>query len=87
MTPNQKKILNAIRERGRLTKQEACELIPYYHNTEKHVGDVLTRMVRAGLIKRESRGVYVLGLGVRPEVKIEIQTDLFTDAHYTTEPK
>lgn len=30
----------------------------YYHNWQKHLGDVLTRMVKAGLIDRARRGIY-----------------------------
>lgn len=32
----------------------------YYHNAEKHFGDILSRMVNSGLLKREKKGFYSL---------------------------
>jgi len=45
------------------TKKELLEKVArgwYYHNGSKHLGDVLTRMVRRRKIIRVSRGVYAL---------------------------
>ncbi len=33
----------------------------YFHNGMKHFGDILTRMVKQGMISRVSKGVYKLG--------------------------
>lgn len=33
----------------------------YYHNGEKHAGDVLSRLVKSGLLIRVRKGVFKLG--------------------------
>ena len=61
LTDNQKAIINKAKENdGQITKKEAVELIGgnYYCNAGKHVGDVLTRMVKSGLLERIKIGVY-----------------------------
>lgn len=35
----------------------------YYHNGNKHAGDVLSRMVKSGLLIRVKNGVFKLGSG------------------------
>lgn len=74
MTANQRKIVEFARQNNnQITKKQACELIKYYHNTQKHVGDVLTRMVRANMLKRIKNGLYELSSG---QVEIVNQTSL-----------
>jgi len=66
-----------------LSKKDIIQLsgIDYYHNTEKHVGNVLSRMVRNGLICRVKKGYYKLGLLKRKIKNDDIdnpnQTELF----------
>jgi len=45
-----------------LSKQEIITLakIGYYHNTDKHAGDVLSRMVNNGTLERPKRGHFKL---------------------------
>ena len=45
-----------------LTKKQIKEItgISYYHNTDKHLGDVLSRMVKSKILKRVKKGVYSL---------------------------
>lgn len=56
---NQKKIISFCENNnGKITKKEACNIIRYYHNTQKHVGDILSRMVNMGYLKRIKRGSF-----------------------------
>lgn len=54
MTDKQKIIFEFVRENEEMSKSKAVELIgnSYYCNAPKHVGDVLSRMVKSGLLKR-----------------------------------
>lgn len=64
MTDKQRKIVEFARQNNnQITKKQACELIPFYHNTQKHVGDILTRMVRSNMLKRIKNGLYELSSG------------------------
>jgi hypothetical protein len=56
-----------------MTKQEIIKKarLFYYHNTNKHAGDVLTRMVKNGSLTRISRGNYKLGSGAQKGLKYE----------------
>ena len=76
MTAYQSAILGYIRENGSITKKQAVALIghAYFHNAAFHVGNVLTRMVRANMIQRKSQGVYV---PTKAEVQNVIQTTIF----------
>ncbi len=71
ISEKQKEILEFIQESkdSQITKQQAVDLIGgcYYCNESKHTGDVLTRMVKRGLLKRVSRGVYERGPGIKYE--------------------
>ena len=51
----------------------------YYHNWQKHLGDVLTRMVRNGTIERVKRGVYQFKRNkpVKDSVFYQSQPNLF----------
>ena len=51
--------------------------IRYFHNTQKHLGDVLTRLVNNGMLKRVKIGHYQLGLGIKKVFKDPAQKDLF----------
>lgn len=64
MTDKQRKIVEFARSNNnQITKKQACTLIPFYHNTQKHVGDILTRMVRSNMLKRIKNGLYELSSG------------------------
>lgn len=57
----QKKVLMCFENDDEvLTKQEIIKKAPltYFYNTDKHAGDVLTRMVRNGLLERVKKGHY-----------------------------
>lgn len=58
---NQKIILRfAIKNNNQITKKQAVELMGhnYYHNGEKYVGEVLSRMVKSQLLKRIKNGLF-----------------------------
>ena len=62
-SPKQREILRLFRPGFEVTKQtvvdsKACG--PYYHNTEKYVGEILSRMVNQGLLERVHPGVFRL---------------------------
>jgi predicted transcriptional regulator of viral defense system len=68
MTPAQKKLVTlAQRQDGCLTKKQADEEIgaKYYCNAEKHVGDVLSRMVNSGILLRLAPGKFVINVSRR----------------------
>ena len=71
MTPEQKEILQLLHQNGgTLTKKQAVDpLDSYYCNGEKHIGDRLSRMVNAGMLKRVKPGVFEIGIGKRAAVK------------------
>lgn len=54
-----------------LTKKEIIEGagLFYYHNGDKHAGDVLSRMCKSGLLVRIKRGVFKLG-GAKKRITI-----------------
>lgn len=83
LTEKQKKVIEFCRNNdNRITKKQAMELInTHYHNGEKHVGDALSRMVKAGLLIREKPGVFLLGKGTRslPVTIIDNQSELFNN--------
>lgn len=63
----QRIIAAALKQEGRFTLEDAVQWIgrSYYANGRKHTGDVLSRMVKAGLLKREKPGVFVLAKSAR----------------------
>lgn len=80
LTEKQSIILQFVHKNGQITKQDAMELInTHYCNGEKHVGDCLSRMVNARLLKRIKPGVFVLGSGKKivTEAVDENQLNLF----------
>ncbi|MEZ7496489.1 hypothetical protein QO206_13405 [Leeuwenhoekiella aequorea] len=66
-----------------LSKSEIIERgqIRYYFNTEKHVGETLSRMVKNGILVRVKKGYYKRGKSTpkhgRPVQQIENQIELF----------
>jgi hypothetical protein len=52
--------MGAIRKSGSITKKEAVALIGhhYYCNAPFHVGNVLSRMVNAGMIRHIKNGLF-----------------------------
>lgn len=77
LTEKQKIIVDACREGGELTKQEADALLEkfYYYNHSKYVSEVLARLVSAKVIERVKTGVY--RLREHSPYKVENQTKLF----------
>lgn len=82
MTPEQQEIYQFVSEKGgTATRREIVSDLKrcYYVNGEKHVSDRLSRMVKAGFLKRDKPGVYSLGVGKkhRPVPVDANQTSLF----------
>lgn len=75
LTEKQSAILSYLKVNSAISKQEAVRIIgkSYYCNADKHVGDVLSRMVKSGLLIREKRGQYKPGKLKQP---IEIKNQL-----------
>ena len=75
-TRHQQTIIHFARSNdNKITKQQACELIPFYHNTAKHVGDILSRMVKNKMLIRVKNGSFELNLGQRDnfiQTRIEV---------------
>ncbi len=61
-TYKQKLIYQFIKSKGEASLQDIASAMPwaYYYNQNKHFGDVLSRMVRIGLIERIKPGVFKL---------------------------
>lgn len=61
LTPKQRKIYQFAKANGGITKAQAMGLIDdHYCNGDKHVGAVLSRMVKAGILERVKPGVFNL---------------------------
>lgn len=62
ISPKRHVILQRLRSQPSITLAEAVELIGgnIYANKNFHVGNVLSAMVKAGLIKRVKRGTFSL---------------------------
>lgn len=71
LSEKQKTILEFIHrsEDKQITKKQAVDLIGrcYYANEKKHTGDVLSRMVKRGLLKRIKNGLFEIGQGIKYE--------------------
>lgn len=65
MTAEQKEILALLHQHGgTLTKKQVVDSLDgYFCNGAKHIGDRLSRMVDAGLLKRVKVGVFEAGSG------------------------
>jgi hypothetical protein len=62
LTEKQQILVDACRDRGQLTKQEADKLLEshYYYNHSKYVSEVLARLVSAKIMERVKVGIYRL---------------------------
>jgi len=63
LTPSQKKVLQLAQEAGgTVASSTIVEALgrKYYSNPEKHVGDIVSRMVKSGLLIRVKPGVFRL---------------------------
>jgi hypothetical protein len=60
MSPKQRQILDWVKRHGTITTTEATALVgeDIYANQAKHVGAILGRMVKRGLLLRVARAVY-----------------------------
>jgi len=60
LSEKQQKVLNWVREHGIISTSEAVRIIGgnLYCNAEKHVGDTLSRLVKARLIRRIKPGLF-----------------------------
>lgn len=76
----QQAILDYARQHGQITSNNAYQLLNsfYYHNHEKYIGEILSRMVNAGKLVRIKTGVFEIGNGkVNTELVIKNQESLF----------
>lgn len=82
----QKEIIRILYTRETMTLNELLQAVPfgYYHNGEKHLGAMMSRMVANGTVKRIKPGVFTLNPSRMklespvPENQLEI---------FTTKPK
>lgn len=81
LSDKQKAVITFCLSNGnKITKRDAMGLInTHYHNGEKHVGEVLSRMVNAGLLIRIKPGLFELGKGTKclPATVVQNQVNLF----------
>ena len=75
MTREQKEITRFVLQNGgTATKQQIVKALDsYYCNGDKHIGDILSRMVNAGLLKRVKNGVFEIGDGKKAKKPTEKQ--------------
>ena len=69
LSPKHRKIVTFIGNDVK-TKAEVVDQFKswYYYNASKHIGDVLTRLVRAGWLERPMRGHYSVRKTVQPPI-------------------
>lgn len=62
----QQMIVDYLKHTPTIDRPAAVALVGFniYANAEHHVGAILSRMVRSGLLVRKGRGVYALAEGV-----------------------
>lgn len=62
LSEKQQQIIAHIKTSGTITKKHAVDMFKmcYYTNAEKYVGEILSNMVKRGLIKRVKAGVFEL---------------------------
>lgn len=65
MSWKRQKIIEFCKKNGnRITKKDAMSLIDdYYCNGEKHVGEVLSRLVKSGVLERIKPGLFKIAEG------------------------
>lgn len=71
-------ILDLLHQNGGVvTKKQVVERLggTYYCNAEKHLGDILSRMVNRGTLERVRPGYFVLGAG-KKNIKSEVAEQL-----------
>jgi len=82
MTPKQKKIMAFAQSKGgTFTKSEIVEAMGgnYYRHGDKYIGQRLSIMVNANLLKRVKPGLFEISTGKKskPSTIAEGQTELF----------
>lgn len=73
LNERQKRIINFAQSNdGKISKKQANDLIAnsYYHNGEKYVGEILSRLVKRQVLRREKIGHYIF-TGVLHGIKVE----------------
>ena len=72
ITEKQKAVIRFAQENGgEITKKQAMTIInDHYCNGEKHVGEVLSRMVKRGMLTRIKPGLFRVG-GLRPSEALD----------------
>ena len=72
MSPKQNIVRDFLRMHHTITIKQAVELIgqDIYTNREFHIGNILRRMVKRGLLEKEKRGVYRLPATPHMEFKL-----------------
>jgi hypothetical protein len=79
LTEHQKTIIDfAKKNNDTITKKQALELIFYYCNASKHVGDILSRMVKNNLLIRVKNETFKIGSQSKKidEIKNQINIEL-----------
>lgn len=76
MTQKQKAIVQYLMT-GQKTKSQIVNRFKswHYHNSNKHIGGILSRMVKAGQIVRIKKGVYCINEEPVHKAKKEIDTN------------
>lgn len=79
---NHNAILNHLRQNETATLAELYQISPfgYYCNWQKHFGQVMSRLVKQGLVERVKPGVFKLGSKPKPKgeiTEVENQCKLF----------
>lgn len=82
LSPKQFEIVKYLTLNGMQTKKQLIDSLHvkewYYCNEDKHFGEVLSRLVKSGHIKREKKGLYNLNEVRKVKTKIsDNQLDLF----------
>lgn len=82
LSPKQFEIINFMINKEPQTKKQLMDALYvqgwYYCNESKHFGEVLSRLIKSGHLKREKKGLY--SLNEKRKVKSEIdnnQIELF----------